>query len=125
MAAVMASRFISTSLNTKFGTAFESEPRVFQNIRIPYLRNGTAAYHGLRSQNMVDSVQMRTNAKGSSWRGRSRWSHSPAAVVLCGIGMNIVFVGVEMAPWSKTGGLGDVLGGLPPAMAVSICFVLC
>jgi glycogen synthase len=33
-------------------------------------------------------------------------------------GMNVVFVGAEMAPWSKTGGLGDVLGGLPPAMAV-------
>jgi hypothetical protein len=26
-------------------------------------------------------------------------------------GMNVVFVGAEMAPWSKT-------GGLPPAMAV-------
>ncbi|AQL02316.1 Granule-bound starch synthase 1 chloroplastic/amyloplastic [Zea mays] len=25
--------------------------------------------------------------------------------------MNVVFVGAEMAPWSKTGGLGDVLGG--------------
>lgn len=31
--------------------------------------------------------------------------------------MNLVFVGAEIGPWSKTGGLGDVLGGLPPAMA--------
>ncbi|KAL9269369.1 Granule-bound starch synthase 1, chloroplastic/amyloplastic-like protein [Drosera capensis] len=32
-------------------------------------------------------------------------------------GMSLIFVGAEVAPWSKTGGLGDVLGGLPPAMA--------
>ncbi|CAG9461329.1 unnamed protein product [Pedinophyceae sp. YPF-701] len=31
--------------------------------------------------------------------------------------MNIVFVSSEVAPWSKTGGLADVMGSLPEALA--------
>ena len=31
--------------------------------------------------------------------------------------MNIISVSAELAPWSKTGGLGDVCGALPVALA--------
>ena len=31
--------------------------------------------------------------------------------------LNLMFVAAEVAPWSKTGGLGDVVGGLPIELA--------
>jgi granule-bound starch synthase len=42
------------------------------------------------------------------------------APIVCPSGMTIILVSTEVQPWSKTGGLGDVLGGLPPVLAVSI-----
>lgn len=127
MAAAMASHFISKSSYGKNGGALDSEPRTFLNRRIPYLRNQTTAYHGLRSQNMVDLLQMRSSAKAASRLSNGASDHAnrrPRAVVICGSGMNLIFVGTEVAPWSKTGGLGDVLGGLPPALAVFIRLLL-
>jgi hypothetical protein len=31
--------------------------------------------------------------------------------------MQVVFVATEVAPWSKVGGLGDVMAALPAALA--------
>ncbi|KAL4421111.1 hypothetical protein ABPG77_001506 [Micractinium sp. CCAP 211/92] len=41
---------------------------------------------------------------------QERWPPNPHA-------MNVVMVGAECAPWSKTGGLGDVMQALPKALA--------
>lgn len=57
-------------------------------------------------------------------RARKIRNENSRKVMICECGMNLVFVGAEVGPWSKTGGLGDVLGGLPPAMAVRSYFTL-
>ena len=66
---------------------------------------------------------MRTNTRANFRQtGRKAAKHEnggPLGVIICGQGMSLIFVGTEVAPWSKTGGLGDVLGGLPPAMAAN------
>lgn len=41
---------------------------------------------------------------------QDRWHDNPNA-------MKVVLVGSECAPWSKTGGLGDVMGALPKALS--------
>lgn len=80
-------------------------------------------HNGLRLLNKLDMLKMRTQTKAVDRPARSTVSKTekdrPNGKIVCEQGMNLVFVGAEISPWSKTGGLGDVLGGLPPAMAVS------
>lgn len=119
MAAVTASYGISKLSSAKNGGTFESEPRTFPNSKIALLKSHGMAYHGLRSRNAIDSFQMRTKARASPRQAKAGTGHRPSAVIVCGSGMPIIYVGAEMGPWSKTGGLGDVLGGLPPALAAN------
>nr|AJG44453.1 granule-bound starch synthase [Lilium davidii var. unicolor] len=92
--------------------ALEWRPRTFL---IPNLTPLSAASQGLRRLKPVDSLQMRATTR-STPRQCGRAVNCGGAIS-CSTGMNLVYVGTETGPHSKTGGLGDVLGGLPPAMA--------
>ncbi|KAL9275014.1 Granule-bound starch synthase 1, chloroplastic/amyloplastic-like protein [Drosera capensis] len=107
MATLTASHFVTIKAS--------SEPK-------PYLAAPKIQLHGGRFQPMFlrkfDKLQLKSIAI-SSKRGIRRNVQSDGSLTLTmhSSGMSLIFVGTEVAPWSKTGGLGDVLGGLPPAMA--------
>ncbi|KAJ4957075.1 hypothetical protein NE237_013858 [Protea cynaroides] len=121
MATVTASRFVSRSSHLNCGGASGSETKATW-AQIGF-SNSTATHNGLTSLNNVNMLQMRTNAKATTRqagkKGFQTENNRQFATIVCGKGMNLVFVGAEVGPWSKTGGLGDVLGGLPPAMAAN------
>ncbi|EYU30884.1 hypothetical protein ABFS82_08G215400 [Erythranthe guttata] len=121
MATVTASQFVShinggaslvDSMSNLSQIALKSQPVVTHN--------------GLRSSltNRVDMLLLKTkkNNVKQQWRTTVKKTENDVALsgnIICGAGMNLVFVAAEVGPWSKTGGLGDVLGGLPPAMAAN------
>ncbi|KAE9612023.1 putative NDP-glucose--starch glucosyltransferase [Lupinus albus] len=116
MATVAASyaAAIGVCLNNHHGTMRAEAKLSYAQIS---LNNQAFGYEGLRS---VNKLQMRTGTRNATKMSRScRTSNADKVLgkIVCGKGMNFVFVGTEVGPWSKTGGLGDVLGGLPPALA--------
>ncbi|XP_031259099.1 granule-bound starch synthase 1, chloroplastic/amyloplastic-like [Pistacia vera] len=119
MATVTASQFVpgSTQLYGTSGAAVEA------NLVRMGLRNQSMTHNGLRSLNVVDRLQMKITSKAMRNKAvkkvRSTASDIPSGKIVCGQGMRIVVVSAEVGPWSKTGGLGDVTGGLPPAQAAN------
>lgn len=118
---VAASNCVSRSSQLKFGSkSYGSTPKATIMARIGF-RNQTVSHEGLRLLNTLNELHMRNTSKLSTIQVRGKkLKNRNVAVIICGLGMKLIFVASEVGPWSKTGGLGDVLGGLPPAMAVSI-----
>lgn len=116
MASITASHFVSTRSNVQTSVDTKSD---LSQIR---LRNHTLTYNGLRAVNKFPMLQSKKSGKQGSTTETKR---PGSGTIVCAQGMNLIFVGTEVGPWSKTGGLGDVLGGLPSALAVSISLLFC
>lgn len=121
MATMTATPFVSRSSHVN---CHGSETKA--NLAQIGLRGQSMTHTGLRSGNMVDRLQMRNQPKELARKAARKVyateNDRPSGKIICGQGMTLVFIATEVAPWSKTGGLGDVLGGLPPAMAVIKAF---
>jgi hypothetical protein len=65
----------------------------------------------LRQPTHAASQNARTSVVSSALGNGSIAAPGPATP------LNVVFVSAEVSPWSKTGGLGDVVGGLPVELA--------
>ncbi|GAB2274237.1 hypothetical protein Dimus_009004 [Dionaea muscipula] len=114
MAAVITSRVVP-SAHAKSPTR-----ECTANLSRVDLRNQLVTPNGLRSSK-VDMLSIKSSATPMGTLVMMKASRTedgwPSSTTVGGKGMNLVFVGAEVGPWSKTGGLGDVLGGLPPALA--------
>lgn len=116
MASVTASHFVSL---VKGASGSEGNANLSQiNFKCQSM-----THCGLRSFNMVDRLQRRAVSVSAKSSKGLQLNAPPKAKrvgkIVCEKGMSMIFIGAEVGPWSKTGGLGDVLGGLPPALAVS------
>ncbi|KAJ7945262.1 Starch synthase, chloroplastic/amyloplastic [Quillaja saponaria] len=117
MATLTSSHFVSRSPHANHHGTTGTETRShFGRIS---QRNQKITHNGLRSLSKLDMLKMRTSTMQTTRKVNKTENVRPLGEIVCGKGMNLIFVGAEVGPWSKTGGLGDVLGGLPPAMATN------
>ncbi|GMH43688.1 hypothetical protein BSKO_11610 [Bryopsis sp. KO-2023] len=81
------------------------------------------SFRGMKSNEGVPGASSAPRTAEQAFRARLTSAiRSSAGAVTGGAltstsGLNLVFVSAEVTPWSKTGGLGDVIGGLPIELA--------
>ncbi|XP_062074715.1 granule-bound starch synthase 1, chloroplastic/amyloplastic-like [Humulus lupulus] len=121
MAMITASRFVSRTSGVAGHGSSGSEMKA--NLAQISQRNQTMTHSGLRSLDNLSMLKVRSRqtvvARKAMAKVEETQNDKSFGKIVCGQGMSLVFVSAEVGPWSKTGGLGDVLGGLPPAMAAN------
>ncbi|XP_050375739.1 granule-bound starch synthase 1, chloroplastic/amyloplastic-like [Argentina anserina] len=117
MATLIASNFLPSTSHVNGASGSETRTNLGQIA----LWNQPMTHNGLRSLYNLDLLRIRTRTSAFSLQVMRKAASDIGSVgrIVCRQGMNLVFVAAEVGPWSKTGGLGDVLGGLPPAMAAN------
>lgn len=117
---IAVSRVISTAMQSTLGKSVGSTPA---NGVAPQAKSFALHSH-TPVQGSVKSLQgaplanraARRAAKLSMQKSITR-AVAKSAASTTSTPMSIVFVSTEVSPWSKTGGLGDVVGGLPIELA--------
>ncbi|KAL1830302.1 hypothetical protein ACET3Z_008714 [Daucus carota] len=106
---------VSASTSSQLSVDGSVMPRI-KSLKTPH--NNTTR-QSLRLLNNKNQLHMMRRTTMSRPRVSYLQNSYNSGVIRCGSGMSLIFVASEVGPWSKTGGLGDVLGGLPPAMAAN------